>query len=136
MKLLLIYADRFAYTPTVKTIEDAPDAGDGFETEKSIVAFIQGEPRDEENPDKTVTKLIKQIKWLSGKLECRSIVLHSFAHLSSERGSPVVVNNIINRARDRLESVGYKVHCTPFGYFLALEVRAPGFSLARVFKEF
>jgi len=32
-------------------------------------------------------------------------------------------------------NAGYKVNQTPFGYFLDLQVDAPGHSLARVFKN-
>ncbi|MEA2086795.1 MAG: threonyl-tRNA synthetase editing domain-containing protein, partial [Candidatus Caldatribacteriota bacterium] len=39
-------------------------------------------------------------------------------------------------AEKRLENAGYKTRQTPFGYFLDLDLKAPGKSLARVFKEF
>jgi len=34
-----------------------------------------------------------------------------------------------------MKNAGYTVHQTPFGYFLDLQIDAPGFSLARVFKN-
>ena len=37
---------------------------------------------------------------------------------------------------ERLTSSGFQVEQTPFGYFLDLQIDAPGYSLARVFKDF
>jgi len=37
MKLLMIYAKRFAYTPAVKSVEDAPDVTEGAAIEDAIV---------------------------------------------------------------------------------------------------
>jgi hypothetical protein len=36
---------------------------------------------------------------------------------------------------ERMRNSGYEVNQTPFGYFLDLQLNAPGFSLARVFKN-
>ncbi|VAX26204.1 fragment of protein derived from threonyl-tRNA synthetase, partial [hydrothermal vent metagenome] len=36
----------------------------------------------------------------------------------------------------RLKNADYEVSQTPFGYFLDLDVKAPGHSFARLFKEF
>jgi len=35
-----------------------------------------------------------------------------------------------------LEATDYAVAQTPFGYFLDISIKAPGKSLARVYKEF
>ncbi|NOY60050.1 MAG: hypothetical protein GXO75_14135 [Calditrichaeota bacterium] len=38
-------------------------------------------------------------------------------------------------AEVRLKNSGYETHQTPFGYFLDLDIKAPGHSFARLFKE-
>ena len=136
MKLLMIYAKRFAYTPAVKSVEDAPEVTEGAEIEDAIVGFIHAEAEDTERASKVTTRLIKNLKWLAGKNDTKTIVLHSFAHLSESKAPPEFVSTLLDNAQKRLEDAGYEVSQTPLGYFLDLELSAPGFSLARVFQSF
>ena len=136
MKLLMIYADRFAYKTSKKTLEMVEDYKEEKQIEDILVGFIQVEKEDEENIDKIETKLTKNIKWAAKKNDTNNIILHSFAHLSSSKAEPEITKTIFNNAEKRLENTGYKTWQTPFGYFLDLDLKAPGKSLARVFKEF
>ena len=136
MKLLMIYAKRFAYHPAVKSVEEAPDVEEDGQAENAIVGFIHVEQEDVERETKVTTRLIKNLKWLAGKNGTRSIVLHSFAHLSESKAPPEFVATLLDQAQKRLEDAGYEVSQTPLGYFLDLELFAPGFSLARVFQSF
>ena len=79
--------------------------------------------------------MIKQLKWAARKNETSKIVLHSFAHLSESKGSPELTKELFNSAEKRLKLSNYEVSQTPFGYFLDLDVQAPGHSFARLFKE-
>ncbi len=137
MKLLLIYCDKFAYTPKVKTLENVPEMIDSKEFDKIQTAFIQVEEQDEEGErEKAVfKKLIKNLKWIVKKNNTNKMMLHSFAHLSESKASPEFTKSILNRAQGKMENAGKEVYQTPFGYFLDLDIQAPGFSLARVFKN-
>lgn len=134
MKLLMIYATRFGFTPEVKTLPEMPDAEPGA-YENVLTGFIHVEPSDSEREGKVLTKLVKNLKWLAGKNATRHIVLHSFSHLAEEKADPPYARQLLDRAQERLETAGYQVHQTPFGYFLALDLQAPGTPLARVFKD-
>jgi len=136
MKLLMMFASRFGYLPTVKTLPEVPDATEGRVAEKAIVGFIHAEQEDVDRASKVTTRLIKNMKWLAGKNDTKTLVLHSFAHLSESKAPADFVAEILNDAQKRLESAGYEVIQTPLGYFLDLELFAPGYSLARVFKSF
>lgn len=136
MRIIYWYMDEFSYHPAVKNLESAETISQGATFKNAIVAFIHGEEKDEENASKAETKLIKNIKWLSGKLECKQIILHSFAHLGESKCSPEFLKGLFDRAQDRLQAVGFAVEQTPFGYFLDISMAAPGKSLARVYKEF
>ncbi len=136
MKLLLLYAERFAYRTGQKTLESVPDNEERAEFKNAVVAFTHVEEEDVARESKVVTKLIKNIKWLAGKFDTRTIVLHSFSHLSASKADPKFAARLLERARERLQGVGYEVSVTPFGYVLDLEMTLPGVSLARVFQEF
>jgi hypothetical protein len=63
-------------------------------------------------------------------------VLHSFSHLAETKASADFTRELLRRAQQRLQSAGYEVWQTPFGYFLDLDLQAPGRSTARIFTAF
>lgn len=136
MKLLIIYADKFGYKTSRKGLEEAESINEEKEYQNCLVGFIHFEEKDEENLSAVETKIIKQLKWAARKNETNKIILHSFAHLSPSKGSPEKTKELFNNAEQRLKNAGYEVSQTPFGYFLDLDVKAPGHSFARLFKEF
>jgi hypothetical protein len=135
MKLLLIYCKRFGYTPAVKTIDNASESIISKQYDNVQVAFIQVEQEDIERDKEVEKKLIKNLKWICGKNQVDKIILHSFAHLSESKADPEFTGLFFKKVEERMKNAGYDVYQTPFGYFLDLQVEAPGFSLARVFKN-
>lgn len=136
MKLLMIYADRFAHKLGKQALPEPAHYKEEDEFTDAVVGFIHVEEKDGENRGRTVTKLIKHLKWLCGKNHTNKIVLHSFSHLSESKAEPSLVLAVLDDAEKRLKNSGYDVFQTPFGYFLDLELNAPGDPLARVFKDF
>lgn len=137
MKLLMIFAKKFSYTPAIKTIESAEEHTDGRTFENALIGFIQVEEHDTEKEILKVEKnLTKNLKWGARKNETNKVVLHSFAHLSESKASPEFTKQIFDLAEKRLKNANYETAQTPFGYFLDLDVNAPGFSQARMFKSF
>ncbi len=116
MKVLMMYAKHFGYKPSQKSLSDVLEVEQAAKIfENCVVAFIQVEAEDEEKPTLKVEKnLTKNLKWAARKNETNKIVLHSFAHLSDSKASAEYSN----------------------GYFLDLDIQAPGFSQARMFKSF
>ena len=134
MRVLFWYCDRFAWNPSIQTLEDAPAAAaDG--REKAVVAFIHVEPTDVDGGS-AETKLVKNAKWLARKWETKAIVLHSFTHLGEEKADPESAKALIDRARQRLETAGYRTVQTPYGYYNDLTLHAQGHPLARIYKAF
>ena len=135
MKLLMMYADKFAYKTSVKNLESASTIDEEKVIENALLGFIQVEPKDEENLSSIETKLIKNLKWAARKNETDKVILHSFAHLAESKADPEVTKRVLDNAESRLKNAGYVTYQTPFGYFLDLDIKAPGHSLARLFKE-
>ncbi len=135
MKLLMIYMNEFSYNPTIKTIETMPDYTEEKTYKNIQAAFIQVEKKDEENESAVKRKLLKNLKWIAGKNNTKEIILHSFAHLSESKAEPEFTKSLFDNIDERLTNSGFDVKQTPFGYFLDLKINAPGYSLARVFKD-
>ncbi|SHK00811.1 editing domain of threonyl-tRNA synthetase [Tangfeifania diversioriginum] len=133
MKVLVMYVDEFGYTPAQKNLEEAEDITEGAVFKDSIAAFIQVEAEDEEYDVKSrEKKLVNHLKWTARKNDCKKIILHSFAHLSDSKASVEFTKELFDRAEKRLQNGGYETAQTPFGYFLDLNIKAPGHSLARI----
>ncbi|MEA3318079.1 MAG: threonyl-tRNA synthetase editing domain-containing protein [Bacteroidota bacterium] len=135
MKLLMIYMNEFSYNPTIKTIETMPDYTKEKTYKNIQAAFIQVEEEDVENESAVKRKLLKNLKWIAGKNNTKEIILHSFAHLSESKAEPEFTKSLFDNIDERLTNSGFDVKQTPFGYFLDLKIEAPGYSLARVFKN-
>ena len=133
MKVLVMYVDEFAYTPTIKNLESAEEITEGARYTDSILSFIQVEESDEEKDVKSrEKKLVNHLKWTARKNNCSKIILHSFAHLSESKASVEFTKELFDLAEQRLQNAGFETAQTPFGYFLDLEIKAPGYSLARI----
>jgi predicted deacetylase len=136
MKVLVMYVDEFSYIPAQKNLESAEDVTAGATFSDSILAFIQVEETDEEYDIKSRgKKLVNHLKWTARKNDCQKIILHSFAHLSDSKASVEFTKEIFGLAEKRLQNGGYETAQTPFGYFLDLNLKAPGHSLARIWAS-
>lgn len=136
MKLLMIYCSKFGYNPTIHTLDEFPEVTKGEEFNDALVAFIHAEEHDEENAKGVETKLLKNLKWAAKKNNTKKIILHSFAHLAETKADPHFTKDIFDKAEARLRNADYECWQTPFGYFLDLDIQAPGVSQARIFKGF
>lgn len=132
----MIYCNRFGYKPSVKNLDWVEDEKESRLFENVQVAFVQAEEHDEIDLASSTKKLVNFIKWVARKNVCNSIILHSFAHLSESKASPEFTHDLFDKVEEKLINTNYQTHQTPFGYFLNLDIQAPGFSMARVFKSF
>ena len=133
MKLLMIYCSRFAFNPTIHTLEEFPKVTESQEIKEALVAFIHSELLDEDDPKGVENKMLKNLKWAAKKNNTRNIVLHSFAHLAETKASPTFTKDVFEKVQQRLENADYQCSQTPFGHFLDLDMQAPGVSQARIF---
>ncbi len=136
MRLLMLYCNQFAYRTSQKGLADIDEIQEEKTFENVLVGFIHVEPEDAEKRSTVETKLVKNLKWAARKNNTNHIILHSFAHLSEEKGDLETTKTLFDNAEQRLKSAGYQTAQTPFGYFLDIDVKAPGYPLARLFKEF
>lgn len=135
MKLLMFQAEHFEYSASVKTLADAPAAHTASDSvAQVVVVFIHVEPRDAEGGGKLVTKCAKNVKWMANKAGLKRIVLHSFDHLGEEKATPEDAHTLIEALISRLQSNGYEVSSTPFGYSSRWSLSVPGAPIAKVFK--
>lgn len=132
----MFYAPEFWFKTFQKVLDEVEDRDIEEIIENAIVVFYHVEAEDEEKRSNVLTKLIKNIKWLSGKFKTKNLVVHSFNHLSTSKASPDFSNSLIKDAKARLTKSGFVITETPFGYLNEWKIHVAGESLAKVFKEF
>jgi hypothetical protein len=135
MKNLLFYAPSFWFKTFKKVLPQVADQEKETTCKAAVAVFYQVEAEDVARRGKVLTKFIKNIKWLAGKFDSKTVVLHSFNHLSTSKAPPEFAQAFVEDARERLERSGYKVTVTPFGYLNEWKLHVAGDSLAKVFKE-
>jgi hypothetical protein len=136
MKVLVIYADEFSYFPAKKNLEEADEITEGAFYKDVIIAFVHIEETDAASDAKSrEKKLVTHLKWTARKNDCKNVVLHSFAHLSDSKAPAEFTKEVFILAEKRLKNGGFTVSQTPFGYFLDLNIKAPGHSLARIWAS-
>ncbi len=132
----MTFSTRISYNPKIKNLQTANEQEKGAELKDILVVFIHAEAQDQEDFKETEKKLVKNIKWGCRKNETKRVLLHSFAHLSSSKAEPEFTKEILDAAEKRLKNADFEVFQSPFGYFLDLSIDMPGYSQARIFREF
>lgn len=131
-----MFVEEFSYSPAIKNLENVSETTGGRSFSNAILAFIHVEQADEEYDLKSrEKKLVNHLKWVARKNGIQSVILHSFAHLSDSKASAEFTKDLFDQAEKRLQNTGYQANQTPFGYFLDLQIKAPGFSLARIWAS-
>ena len=133
MRVLFLFCERFRLDPHRKGNAEAEDDERSITMENVVVALIHAEDGDDSS---TVTKLLKNAKWVAGKFGSRRILLHSFAHLGEGGCEPSRARELILAAHERLVAADWEADVTPFGYFCRLDFLVHGESMAKIFKSF
>jgi len=136
MKLLMFYAHEWWYKTASKSLPQVPEREREESLQDAAVIFFHSEAQDEAARERVLQKFVKNTKWIAGKFSTKSVVLHSFNHLSSSKSSPEFAETLLEEVKERLQRTGYEVMLTPFGYFNEFKMHVAGDSLAKVFKEF
>ncbi|TFH10660.1 MAG: hypothetical protein E4H14_02095 [Candidatus Thorarchaeota archaeon] len=102
---------------------------------ESVLVWIHSEETDETIRSSVLRKMVKNIRWLSKKVGCETVVLHSFAHLDDSKANPEFADALIEEVASNLREKAFSVHIVPFGHFYEFNLHVKGPSLAKVFKK-
>ena len=133
MRLLMFHVDNFWYKPHLEDVSDSPPDQSFSE---SILVWIQSEEKDQSERVTVLRKMMKNIKWICNKVDCYSVILHSFAHLGKSKSDPDFADELIEETAKRLRERDITVNIVPFGMFNEFKMHVKGPSLAKVFKAF
>ncbi|MHC1727473.1 MAG: threonyl-tRNA synthetase editing domain-containing protein [Syntrophobacteraceae bacterium] len=135
MKLLMFYSPEFWIKPFEKVAPEASEDPQEETFRRAVVIFYHAEAEDAGRENSVISKWVKNAKWLAGKFGSKTVVLHSFNHLSSSKASAEDAASMRDEVRRKLERVGFEVFETPFGWQNEWKMHVAGESLAKVFKD-
>ncbi|MGY5860603.1 MAG: threonyl-tRNA synthetase editing domain-containing protein, partial [Candidatus Thorarchaeota archaeon] len=128
LRLLMFHVESFWYRANESDDEKTS-------LDESIIVWIHSEETDEGNRPSVLRKMVKNIRWLAKKVECTTVILHSFAHLDDSKATPDFADVLIEEVAERLRARDFDVHIVPFGHFYEFNLHVKGPSLAKVFKK-
>jgi len=99
------------------------------------VVFVCSEDVDETDPFHVAEKAVGAIIDIAKQVKASNIVLHSFAHLSNSLSSPDVAKKAIAEMHGILNSMGYHVVKTPFGWRDTFELRVKSHPVSKVSRR-
>ncbi len=129
LRLLMLHLESFWYSLNESNSDDRTEIGE------SLHVWTHSEKEDEENRSGVLRKMIKNIRWLSQKIDCNRVTLHSFAHLDDSKSEPEFADSLIEEVATKLRERDFDVHIVPFGHFYEFNMHVKGPSLAKVFKK-
>lgn len=125
----MLHLESFWYSLNESNSDDRTEIGE------SLHVWTHSEKEDEENRSGVLRKMIKNIRWLSQKIDCNRVTLHSFAHLDDSKSEPEFADSLIEEVATKLRERDFDVHIVPFGHFYEFNMHVKGPSLAKVFKK-
>jgi len=134
MRFLILHVNSFCCTITEKGRSKVFESYQDPVTrvEEALVVLSSIEKGDEQNPLLVARRASDEIAKLTSQLKVTTVVLHPFAHLFAELGSPEVAIDILKCTQQELTAVGLQTIRTPFGWFSSLRIDAKGHPLSRV----
>ena len=130
----MFLSPKFSFRPHLRVLE-VPEAEPAEQVvQDCAVIFVHAEEGDADAESKLTSKVVKNIKWIANKQNVRTVLLHSFNHLSESKADPEFAESFLTNVSGRLEQSGYRVFMTPFGYSCEWELAVHGEPVAKVFK--
>jgi threonyl-tRNA synthetase len=137
MKLLIWHVDSFKSIITQKGRSGLVEEPEEKETAvgEALIVFTAVEKQDDEGPEAAARKAAELLSAHAKNVRCNTIVIHPFAHLFADLGSPEKAVEVMEAVKDILNGMGFEAVRTPFGWFNKLEINAKGHPLSRVAKR-
>lgn len=133
MRLLIWHVDHFASTPGQRGRSAVADEQPWpVAIDEGLLIFAASEPADDADPQATAARATEAIVKAAAQVKAKAIVLHSFAHLFGELGSPEGARVVLDATQAALIARGFTCQQTPFGWFNALDIQAKGHPYSRM----
>jgi len=137
MKILTLHADYIKFKPLKKALRNVNELSEKEKKPngaKDCLVIMVAVEKTDKDVNKSVNKLVENVKDIAKQVKTKSIVLYPYAHLSSNLASPELATEVLDNAEKELKK-NYKVVKAPFGYYKEFEIKVKGHPLSELSRE-
>lgn len=137
MRVLQLHCSDFNFKTLKETpVAEHPAFPKEGEYENVLVCFTCFEKKDVNNEEIIIEQYVENIKTDTERIGCKTVLLHPYAHLSHELGSPKRAKKFLADLEKRLQGEGIDAHKSPFGWYKAFGLYCKGHPLAEAYREY
>ncbi len=137
MRVLQLHCSNFSYKTLKETpVAEFPPFPKEGDYENIVVCFTCFEKKDVNREEEIIEEYTKNILVDTERIGCKNVILHPYAHLSHELGSPKRAKKFLEDLKTRLTAEGINAHKSPFGWYKAFELACKGHPLAEMYREY
>lgn len=135
MKLLFLHVDYIEWQGLKKALRSMKDLSEKELSKKRVEdalgVLIAVEKGDTE---KSVERLVGEVRGVAGQVNAKNVVLYPYAHLSKNLSGPDIAVKVLEGAEKKLKK-DFNVSRAPFGYYKSFEVKVKGHPLSELSRE-
>jgi threonyl-tRNA synthetase len=137
MRVLQLHCSEFSFKTLKETpVAEFPAFPKEGEYENILVCFTCFEKKDVNREKVIIDEYTKKILVDTERIGCKNVILHPYAHLSHELGSPKRAKKFMSDLEERLKAEGVNAHRSPFGWYKAFGLYCKGHPLAEAYREY
>jgi threonyl-tRNA synthetase len=137
MRVLQLHCSNFNYRTLKETpVAEHPAFPREGKFENILVCFTCFEKKDVDREEDIIEQYTVNIKIDTERIGCNTVMLHPYAHLSHELGSPKRAKKFLADLETSLKAEGIDAHKSPFGWYKAFGLYCKGHPLSEAYREY
>jgi threonyl-tRNA synthetase len=137
MRVLQLHCSSFSYEVKKETpIAEQPPNPKAESLENVLVCLTCFEKQDETRMEEITKVYVENIKVDTGRIGTRRVLIHPYAHLSKQLGSPRLAKEFLRKLQETLLADGFEAHRSPFGWYKSFTLTNIGHPLAEAYREY
>ncbi len=137
MRVLQLHCSNFSYEVKKETpVAEQPPNPRTESLENVLVCLTCFEKQDEGNMEEILKAYVENIKVDTGRIGTKRVLIHPYAHLSKQLGSPRLAKEFLKKLQEALLAEGFEAHRSPFGWYKSFTLTSIGHPLAEAYREY
>jgi len=137
MRVLELHCSNFSYETKKETsVAEHPPNPKAESLENVLVCLTCFEKQDENRLEDIMNAYVENLKVDTGRLGTKRILIHPYAHLSKQLGSPRFAKEFLRKLQEKLLVGGFEAHRSPFGWYKTFTLTCIGHPLAEAYREY
>lgn len=137
MRVLQLHCSTFSYEIKKETpVAEQPPNPKTESLENVLVCLTCFEKQDESRFQEITNAYLENIKIDTGRIGTKRVLIHPYAHLSKQLGSPRLAKEFLKRLQEVLLAEGFEAHRSPFGWYKTFTLTCIGHPLAESYREY